>query len=58
MECLTCKTKMECYDDINYYSMRIDWLKCPKCDSKAEIHYDRNSEYIEKVTWKRYKGEI
>lgn len=53
MECLTCKTKMECYDDINYYSMRIDWLKCPKCDSKAEIHYDRNSEYIEKVTWKR-----
>lgn len=53
MECHTCRTKMKCYDDVNDISTRIDWLKCPKCGSWAEVEYGENGKYINKVTWKR-----
>lgn len=53
MECFTCHEKMKCYDDINEIHVRINWLACPRCKSKAEIVYGKNGKYIEKVTWKR-----
>lgn len=53
MKCLTCKTEMECYDDVNDEHARIDWEKCPKCGSKAEIVYGDNGEYILEANWKR-----
>jgi DNA-directed RNA polymerase subunit RPC12/RpoP len=53
MECLTCKTKMECTDDINDISTRIDWVECPKCGSTAEILYYENGKYIKQVLWNR-----
>jgi Zn finger protein HypA/HybF involved in hydrogenase expression len=53
MKCLTCKTEMKCYDDVNEISTRIDWVKCPKCGSIAEIIYGNNGEYISEVNWKR-----
>lgn len=49
MECLTCKTQMECVDDVNEISTRIDWLECPKCGSKAEIQFGDRGKFIEKV---------
>lgn len=53
MECITCKTKMKCVDDVNDISIRIDWEECPKCGSKAEIQYGENGKYITKVIWQR-----
>jgi len=53
MECLTCHTQMKCVDDVNDISIRIDWVKCPKCGSAAEIQYGDNGKYILKVTWAR-----
>jgi len=53
MKCITCKSEMICYDDVNDISIRIDWVKCPKCNSKAEIQYENNGEYVEKVVWER-----
>jgi len=44
---------MKCIDDVNDISVRIDFVKCPKCGSKANIIYGNNGEYIEKVEWKR-----
>lgn len=51
MECFNCKTVMECYDDVNYVSVRIDWLECPKCESQAEIVYNTNDNSIKKLSW-------
>jgi hypothetical protein len=45
--------RMRCVDDVNDEAVRIDWLKCERCGSKAEIVYGRNGRYIEKVTWNR-----
>jgi len=53
MKCLICKTKMECYDDVNTELARIDFEKCPKCQSKSEIHYGNHGEHIKKVIWTR-----
>lgn len=53
MKCHTCKTRMVCYDDVNDVDVRIDWLRCPKCGSHAEIKYGNNGEYIKKVSWRR-----
>jgi len=53
MKCVTCKTQMECVDDVNNIGMRIDWEKCPKCGSKAEIEYGNNGEYVKQVIWTR-----
>ena len=53
MECMTCQEKMICYDDINESHTRIDWLKCPKCNSKAEIIYSVTQGFKTKVTWTR-----
>lgn len=53
MKCVTCKTKMECIDDVNETHTRIDFVKCPKCGSTANIIYGDNGEYIKKVEWQR-----
>ena len=53
MKCHTCKTEMICYNDVNEISTRIDFEKCPKCNSKADIIYGNNGEYILEVLWKR-----
>jgi ssDNA-binding Zn-finger/Zn-ribbon topoisomerase 1 len=53
MKCFTCKTKMVCFDDVNTISIRIDFVKCPKCGSEADIIYGNNGEYINRVDWRR-----
>ena len=53
MDCLTCGTKMKCVDDINDIGTRIDWVVCPKCGSKATIHYDPLRGWKIKVEWDR-----
>jgi uncharacterized protein (UPF0212 family) len=53
MECLTCHTRMECYNDVNDVDIKIDFLKCPKCNSKATVYYNRARKYKEKVIWDR-----
>ncbi len=53
MKCFTCKEEMKCYDDINDISVRIDFVKCPKCNSMAEIIYHPINGYILKVDWER-----
>jgi Zn finger protein HypA/HybF involved in hydrogenase expression len=53
MKCFTCHTEMECYNDVNNISTRIDFVKCPKCGSEANIIYGNNGEYIKKVEWFR-----
>lgn len=52
MECMACGKTMVCYDDINDEIYRIDWLKCPKCGSWAEITYNKKG-FKETVTWKQ-----
>lgn len=55
MECLECKTEMECVGKLDNISSRVDWLKCPHCNATAEIIYNGgNGEYREKIihaTW-------
>ena len=53
MKCMTCKTEMECIDDVNNNEIRIDWLECPKCKSRAEVIFGNCGEYIKKVIWNR-----
>ena len=52
MKCLTCGENMECYDDINDDCRRIDFVKCPKCGSKAIITYSSDG-YKSSVHWSR-----
>lgn len=51
MKCLTCNTKMKCYDDVTTNFTRIDWVQCPECESRAELLYDNGTKQIKKVTW-------
>ncbi len=53
MKCITCATTMKCVNDVNDISIRIDWVECPKCKSKAEIQYGNNGEFMSKVIWER-----
>ena len=55
MKCHTCSTKMQCYDDVNDISTRLDFVKCPLCGSEATIQYGNNGEYIIRVEWRRGK---
>lgn len=52
MKCFKCNTEMKCYDDINYETVRMDFEKCPKCNSKAEIIYNISTHTISKVIWR------
>lgn len=51
MNCFKCQSEMKCYDDINYDTIRIDFEKCPVCNSKAEIRYNIHDRNISKVIW-------
>ena len=53
MICHCCNEQMKCVDDVNEISTRIDWMRCPKCNSFAEIEYDTSSHKIIQVVWKR-----
>ena len=53
MKCHTCKTIMECVDDVNEDTFRADFLECPKCNSKATVTFGNRGEYISKVEWER-----
>ena len=56
MKCIKCNTDMKCYDDVTYSCVRIDFVICPSCGSKAEIEYDSSKDMnIDKVTWERNK---
>lgn len=50
MKCFKCQTEMECYDDVNYETERIDFERCPTCNSKADITYNRDMS-VSKVVW-------
>ena len=51
MKCIKCKTNMTCYDDVCYTGARIDFKKCSKCNSEADIIYNSNNEIV-KVEWR------
>ena len=54
MICQCCREEMKCVDDVNDIGTRIDWMRCPKCDSFAEIIYDdQKRDQIDSITWKR-----
>lgn len=53
MKCYTCETEMICTDDVNYIGNRIDFVKCPKCQSQADIIYGDNGKYIKSVNWRK-----
>lgn len=57
MNCLTCHDLMVCYDDVNTMTIRIDFVRCKRCGSKATITYGDKGRYISKVTWQR-EGKI
>ena len=44
---------MVCFNDVNDEHIRMDALRCPKCESKAVITYGNNGKYIQQVEWKR-----
>ena len=44
MKCIKCNTDMKCYDDVTYSCVRIDFVICPLCGSKAEIEYDNSKK--------------
>jgi len=55
MKCIKCKTEMACYNDVNDISVRIDWLRCSKCSSEAEVVYSTNGDRrVIKLTWNSY----
>lgn len=53
MRCFTCKTEMKCYNDVCEEGARIDFVECPKCQSRADIIYGNRGEYINRVLWFR-----
>ena len=53
MKCITCKTQMKCVSDVSDIYVRIDFVECPKCGSKADIIYGNNGEYVDQVNWRR-----
>lgn len=53
MTCLCCGEQMKCVDDVNNNTTRLDWERCPKCNSFAEIEYNVHNGNIETVLWKR-----
>lgn len=53
MECITCKTKMVCENDVVESHTRIDFLKCPKCGSEADVVMHPRENYIKEVNWRR-----
>lgn len=53
MKCLNCKTEMNCVDAVNEIGVRIEFVECPKCKSRANIIYGNNGEYIKEVNWWR-----
>ena len=53
MECIACKTKMVCVNDVNDIETRIDFVVCPKCKSRANIVYGKQGKHIQEVNWIR-----
>ena len=53
MKCYACGENMKNVDDINDMAIRMDFKKCPKCGSAAQIVYNVQEGYIIKVIWDR-----
>ena len=53
MNCYTCKSEMECVDDLVSKIVEVEWFECPKYGSKVEISYGNCGEYITNATWQR-----
>ena len=53
MKCFTCNTEMNDVDDIVNQNIRIDWKKCPRCGSVAEVQLHPKDNYPIKIIWKR-----
>lgn len=53
MKCHCCGEEMKCVDDVNEATVRIDWMKCPKCSSFAEIEYNTCTHNIDQILWRR-----
>jgi DNA-directed RNA polymerase subunit RPC12/RpoP len=53
-ECMTCHERMVCVDDVVTQSLRLDFLECPKCKSRAEVEYNSYGTcYIKGFKWWR-----
>lgn len=49
---------MKCYDDnAGYVHPFQEWLKCPKCNSCAEVTRGGDEGYAQKVIWYRYEAD-
>lgn len=56
MKCLECNEEMKCVNDVNYTTIRIDFLKCEKCGATADVAYTNAiPQRKDVVTWR--KGE-
>lgn len=49
--CVKCRTKMDCIDDINYDTVRIDYYQCPNCKSQETVQYNPHSMELIKLEW-------
>ena len=55
MNCITCGTEMEIYSDQKYLYTKLEWLKCPKCDSQAEITDSKEDGSIIAMNWCKFE---
>ena len=53
IRCVRCGEPMKNYDDINNCAVRIDFMSCPLCQSKAVVTYGDHGRYVDKVEWTR-----
>lgn len=51
MKCYKCNEEMKCFSDVVQETVRIDWFKCPKCDSVTTVEYEPRTMEIRKVLW-------
>lgn len=49
---MTCGETMICYDEVNDETLRLDLFKCTKCESWAEVTYNKKG-FKEQIKWKR-----
>lgn len=58
MRCLRCGEIMIDYDDVVQDNLRIDWKRCPRCGSKAEVILHPHEYYILQATWSRETPKV
>ena len=58
IRCMLCNEPMVCYDDINTCTVRVDFVRCTLCNSKAIVTYGDRGGHVAKVEWVRGFKEI